>query len=140
MFGGRRSSSSSSLSSLSFFQSSAVSGASHGISLRTKCGAMPTIPSVSEGNVERNPLGNPTVIPEIEYLEGCSSEETSFPMAEDDVDVNVNVNVCRPEPPILKCGMELPQKWNIPGGTVVLMDKPKGMYAILPTTISTCAI
>jgi hypothetical protein len=30
------------------------------------------------------------------------------------------------EPPILKRGMEVPQKWNIPGGTVVLMDKPKG--------------
>ena len=127
MFGGWPSSSSS-LSSLSFFQSP-LSGASHGISLRTECGAMPTIPSHSEGNVERNLLGNTKVISEIEYLEGCS-EETSLLMAEDDVDGNV----CRLEPPILKCGMDLPQKWNIPGGTVVLMDKPKGMYAILPTT------
>lgn len=38
-----------------------------------------------------------------------------------------------PKPPILKRGMDLPEKWNVPGGTVVLIDKPKGW-----TSFSVC--
>eukprot|EP00250_Pteridium_aquilinum_P027484 c3503_g1_i1 orf=1046-2707(-) len=38
------------------------------------------------------------------------------------------------KPPILKRGMDLPEDWNVPGGTVILIDKPKGW-----TSFDVCA-
>lgn len=77
--------------------------------------------SDAEGGTEEGTDTGDNMVGTSEGRVAIFTNEDTEPQTKDDIDIDDSS-----KPPILQLGMDIPEKWNTPTGTVVLIDKPKG--------------